>query len=184
MLTSLRTSADLESGIVSARYSGIRHFRGFAMASGPHEHLPTRDGCQVSLVSMQSHSRHDSLSCRSSRTRNRCQKVDTHLVALELTEARRSPAWSQASHSEPRTLPSRAPGRGPARRDSPVTTPKNGDPPGATAGQPLSRLETSSAGVAVAPRLVQPFGVGARIFAAGDVNGPKTRRATSGLRLG
>ena len=28
----------------------------------------------------------------------------------------------------------------------------------------LSRLETSSAGVAVAPRLVQPFGVGARIF--------------------
>jgi hypothetical protein len=51
-------------------------------------------------------------------------------------------------------------------------------------GLHLSRLETSSAGVAVAPRLVQPFGVGARIFAAGDVKGPKTRRATSGSRSG
>ena len=37
---------------------------------------------------------------------------------------------------------------------------------------PLSRLETSSAGVAVASRLVQPLGVAARIFAAGDVKGP------------
>ena len=64
------------------------------------------------------------------------------------------------------------------RGRQPRAEPETGRP----ASSHLSRLETSSAGVAVAPRLVQPSGVAARIFAAGDVEGPKTRRPMSGSR--